>query len=150
MVWLVFGIPLASFGVGGGLVVQAVRAGGAEELTDADQNVSQVQATDPAAHPSGLLAVIRVADGVVEVLPASNGFDEAAPLNVTFTNPSRTQANLQLQPIAHGWRAQTQIDNSLDWRVQLSSADGHWQLLGDLPPGQQSTRLTPAPGNKHE
>jgi hypothetical protein len=152
MVWLVFGIPLASLGVGGGLVVQAVRAGGAEELSEDSPAQPAALGPDPAEHKTGLLAVVRAADGTVEVLPASDGFDQTAPLRVTFTSPAHAGANLQLQlqPIAHGWRSEAQIDRTQDWHVQLSPSNGGWQLLGNLPHGQPSAQLMPAPGHKDE
>ena len=46
MVWLVWGLPLASVVAGLWLVVTAVRAGGADPVIDDVQRVSQIQTTD--------------------------------------------------------------------------------------------------------
>ncbi|MBP3975474.1 FixH family protein [Pseudoxanthomonas spadix] len=150
MVWLVLGIPLVSIVVGVGLVVVATRSGGNDAVGDQVQRVSQIQTTDlgpdQAARQRGLLAVLRVVDGAVEVLPASAGFDRAAPLRATFEHPlhARADLQLQLQPSALGWRAPARIDNGHHWRVQLAPADGSWRLRGRLPRQQQAVRLAPA------
>ena len=150
MVWLVLGIPLASIVVGVGLVVVATRSGGNDAVGDEVRRVSQIQTTDlgpdQAARQRGLLAVLRVEDGAVEVLPASAGFDRAAPLRATFEHPLHAEADLQLQlqPGTLGWRADARIDNGHAWRVQLAPADGSWRLRGRLERGQQAARLAPA------
>lgn len=153
MVWLVLGIPLASIVAGVGLVVVAVRSGGSDAIGDEVKRVSQIQTTDlgpdHAARRLGLLAVIKVSDGMVEVLPASAGFDRAASLHATFEHPLHAAADLQLQlqPSELGWRAEQRIDGSHDWRVRLAPNDGSWRLLGRLPRQQQAARLAPALGD---
>ena len=43
MVWLMLGLPLASVVAGVGLLVAAVRSGGADEVTDVVQGTAQIQ-----------------------------------------------------------------------------------------------------------
>jgi hypothetical protein len=149
MVWLIVGLPLAAIIASVSLVVKTAHMGDSEEISGNDASVSQARA-DPAAHPSGLLAVIRISEGMVEVVSASDGFDHTVPLRVIFEDKQGVRTDMQLQPAAHGWRAETHIDVAQDWRVQLLPEDGSWRLFGSLPRWQQSTRLMPVPGNKTE
>ncbi|MFT3755330.1 MAG: FixH family protein [Pseudoxanthomonas sp.] len=150
MLWLVLGLPLASIFAGVGLVITAVNAGGADVIRDDVQRVSQIQTTDlgpdEAARQAGLVAVLRIGDGVVQVLPASTGFDRAQPLQATFAHPLHASADrvLELQPDAAGWRIETDLALDHDWRIQLSPESGQWRLRGRLPREQHATRLAPA------
>ena len=78
VMWLVVGLPLLSIVAGVGLVVVATRAGGDDTVNDAVRRVSQIQTTDlgpdEAARKLGLSAVLRVENGIVEVLPATGAF----------------------------------------------------------------------------
>ena len=78
VMWLVIGLPLLSIVAGVGLVVIASSAGGSDAVSDPVRRVSQIQTTDlapdQAALKLGLSAVLRVEDGIVEVLPATGQF----------------------------------------------------------------------------
>jgi hypothetical protein len=151
--WLVVGLPLLSIVAGVGLVVIAVRAGGADPVSDPVQRVSQIQTADlgpdAAAAKAGLSAVLRVQDGVVEVLPATGRFDHGQPLQLLLEHPTRKADDLALElaPQTVGWRIEQSVDTRHDWVVQLRAADGSWRLQGRLPRQQQAARLAPALGH---
>jgi hypothetical protein len=150
--WLVVGLPLLSIVAGVGLVVTAVRSGGADVVSDPVRRVSQIQTADlgpdAAAAKAGLSAVLRVEDGVVEVLPATGEFGHDQPLQLLLEHPTRKadDLDLELAPQAVGWRIEQAVDAEHDWVVQLRAADGSWRLQGRLPRQQHATRLAPALG----
>lgn len=150
MVWLVFGLPLASIVAGVALVAIAVRSGGADTVSDQVQRVAQVQTADlsmdSVASRRKLSAVLRAQDGVIEVLPATGDFDRARPLRLVLTHPSQARADLRIElaPSTLGWRAQTALDSSHDWSLQLLPADSSWRLRGRLLKQQHAARLGPA------
>mgnify|MGYP000852407354 FL=1 len=153
--WLVVGLPLLSIVAGVGLVIVAVRSGGADVVSDPVQRVSQIQTTDlgpdEAAAKLGLSAVLRVEDGVVEVLPATGKFATGAPLQLVLEHPTRQSDDLRLEllPQGPGWRVQQAVDGEHDWVVQLRDADGRWRLHGRLPKQQHAARLSPSLGGDH-
>ena len=153
--WLVVGLPLLSIVAGVGLVIIAVRSGGADVVSDPVQRVSQIQTTDlgpdEAAAKLGLSAVLRVEDGVVEVLPATGKFATGAPLQLVLEHPTRQSDDLRLEllPQGPGWRVQQAVDGEHDWVVQLRDADGRWRLHGRLPKQQHAARLSPSLGGEH-
>jgi hypothetical protein len=150
MVWLVFGLPLASIVAGVTLVVIAVRSGGADTVSDQVQRVAQVQTADlgmdNVASQRKLSAVLRAQDGVIEVLPATGDFDRTQPLRLVLAHPSQASADLhiELAPSALGWRADAPLDSSHDWSLQLLPIDSSWRLRGRLLKRQQAARLAPA------
>lgn len=150
MVWLVFGLPLASIVAGVTLVVIAVRSGGADTVSDRVQRVAQVQtadlSVDGVASRRQLSAVLRAQEGVIEVMPATGDFDRARPLRLVLAHPSQASADLhiQLDPSTLGWRAETPLDLSHDWSLQLLPSDGSWRLRGRLLKQQHAARLGPA------
>ena len=150
MVWLVFGLPLASIVAGVTLLVIAVRSGGADTVSDQVQRVAQMQtadlSVDSVASRRKLIAVLRAQDGVIEVLPATGDFDRARPLRLVLAHPSQARADLHLElaPSALGWRAETPLDSSHDWNLQLLATDGSWRLRGRLLKQQHAARLAPA------
>ncbi len=153
--WLVVGLPLLSIVAGVGLVIIAVRSGGADVVSDPVQRVSQIQTTDlgpdEAAAKLGLSAVLRVEDGVVEVLPATGKFATGVPLQLVLEHPTRQSDDLRLEllPQGPGWRVQQAVDGEHDWVVQLRDADGRWRLHGRLPKQQHAARLSPSLGGAH-
>lgn len=150
MVWLVFGLPLASIVAGVSLVVIAVRSGGADTVSDKVQRVAQVQTADlgpdSTASQRKLSAVLRAEDGILEVLPATGQFERRQPLRLTLGHPSQATADLEVElaPTALGWRAQTALDSGHDWILQLQPADGRWRLRGRLHAEQHAARLAPS------
>jgi len=150
--WLVVGLPLLSIVAGVGLVIVAVRSGGADVVSDPVQRVSQIQTTDlgpdEAAKKLGLSAVLRVEDGVVEVLPATGRFAPSASLQLVLEHPTRQSDDLRLElvPQGPGWRIEKVVDAEHDWVVQLRDAEGHWRLHGRLPKQQHAARLSPSLG----
>ena len=150
--WLVVGLPLLSIVAGVGLVVIATRAGGGDTVNDTVRRVSQIQTTDlgpdEAARKLGLSAVLRVEDGIVEVLPATGAFARGEALQLLLEHPTRKAEDLQLQlaPEGPGWRVQQAVDADHDWVVQLRAADGGWRLHGRLPRQQHAARLAPLLG----
>lgn len=153
--WLVVGLPLLSIVAGVGLVIVAVRSGGADVVSDPVQRVSQIQTTDlgpdEAAAKLGLSAVLRVEDGVVEVLPATGKFGGGTALRLVLEHPTRQSDDLRLEllPQGPGWRVQQAVDGEHDWVVQLRDADGRWRLHGRLPKQQHAARLSPSLGGDH-
>lgn len=152
VMWLVVGLPLLSIVAGVGLVVVATRTGGADSVSDPVRRVSQIQTTDlgpdEAAKKLGLSAVLRVEDGIVEVLPATGEFARTQPLQLLLEHPTRQAGDLRLQlaPEGPGWRLQQAVDPGHDWVVQLRAADGSWRLHGRLPRQQHAARLAPLLG----
>ncbi|UWX03906.1 FixH family protein [Pseudoxanthomonas sp. NC8] len=152
VMWLVVGLPLLSIVAGVGLVVVAVRSGGADTVGDPVRRVAQIQTTDlgpdATAQKLGLSAVLRVEDGIVEVLPATGSFTRDRPLQLLLQHPAREaeDLHLQLQPEGSGWRLQQAVDAQHDWVVQLRAADSSWRLHGRLPKQQHAARLAPSLG----
>ena len=150
MMWVVLGIPLASIVAGVGLVVVSVRSGSADAVMDKVDRVSQIQTTDlapdQAALKLGLSAVLRVEDGIVEVLPATGDFDRGKPLVLLLQHPieAAKDVTLTLSPTAAGWRAEAKVAVDHAWRVRLGDADETWRIRGRLPSGQRGTLLQPA------
>ncbi len=148
--WLVIGLPLLSIVAGVGLVVIAARSGGADVVSDPVKRVSQIQTADlgpdEAAKKLGLSAVLRVEDGIVEVLPATGRFNTTAPLHLVLEHPTRKADDLQLElaPQGPGWRIEQAVDGEHDWVVQLRDDANQWRLQGRLPKQQHATRLSPS------
>ena len=152
VLWLVVGLPLLSIVAGVGLVVIASSAGGSDAVSDPVRRVSQIQTTDlapdQAALKLGLSAVLRVEDGIVEVLPATGQFRQDAPLRLTLEHPTRRAEDLVLELPAQGqgWRIEQPVDPDHDWVVQLRPTDGGWRLQGRLPRQQHAARQAPTLG----
>ncbi|SBV36386.1 FixH family protein [uncultured Stenotrophomonas sp.] len=153
--WLVVGLPLAAVAASVWLLVIAIRSGGADSISDPVDRVLQIQTADLGpdanARELGLSAVLRVEDGIVEVLPATGQFPRDTALQLTLEHPAR-QANdldLELLPQGPGWRTEQAIEDGNDWLVQLRPADGQWRLKGRLPKQQHATRLSPWLGEEH-
>lgn len=150
MVWLVFGLPLASVVAGVSLVVTAVRSGGADTVSDDVQRVAQIQTSnlgpDSLASQRKLSAVLRADDGVLEILPATGEFDRRQRLRLTLSHPSQASADQQVElaPTARGWQAESSLDPSHDWVLQLQPPDGSWRLRGRLHAQQHAARLAPS------
>ena len=106
---------------------------------------------DEAAAKLGLSAVLRVEDGVVEVLPATGKFATGAPLQLVLEHPTRQSDDLRLEllPQGPGWRVQQAVDGEHDWVVQLRDGEGRWRLHGRLPKQQHAARLSPSLGGEH-
>ncbi|GAB3512612.1 FixH family protein [Pseudoxanthomonas daejeonensis] len=152
VMWLVVGLPLLSIVAGVGLLVIATRTGGADAVNDPVRRVAQIQTTDlgpdAEAGKRGLSAVLRVEDGIVEVLPATGDFVRGQPLRLVLEHPARKAEDLHLElvPEGPGWRLQQAVDPQHDWVVQLQAADGSWRLHGRLPKQQHAARLAPSLG----
>ena len=150
VMWLVVGLPLASIIAGVGLVITAVNTGGADSVTDKVDRMSQIQTTDLGpdnqAQVLKLSAIMRVDGGMVEVLPVTGEFKRNAPLRLSLEHPLQAQEDrmLELKPSVHGWQVEADIDETHDWRLQLTPADTQWRLKGRLPKQQHATRLAPS------
>ena len=150
VMWLVVGLPLASIIAGVGLVITAVNTGGADSVTDKVDRMSQIQTTDLGpdnqAQVLKLSAIMRVDGGMVEVLPVTGEFKRNAPLRLSLAHPLQAQEDrvLELKPSVHGWQVEADIDETHDWRLQLTPADTQWRLKGRLPKQQHATRLAPS------
>jgi hypothetical protein len=150
MLWLVFGLPLASIVAGVGLVIVASRSGSSDSLTDNVQRVAQIQTTDLGpdreAETRKLSAIVRIEEGTLEVIPVTGEFDRTAPLRLTLLHPVQKQGDrvLELLPSARGWALQQPLDDSHDWKLQLQPADARWRLKGRLPRQQHAARLAPS------
>ena len=150
VMWLVVGLPLASIIAGVGLVITAVNTGGADSVTDKVDRMSQIQTTDLGpdnqAQVLKLSAILRIDAGMVEVLPVTGEFKRNAPLRLSLEHPLQAQEDrmLELKPSVHGWQVEADIDETHDWRLQLTPADTQWRLKGRLPKQQYATRLAPS------
>jgi len=149
MALLVVGLPLLSIVAGVGLLIVAIRSGGADVVTDDVRRVSQIQTTDlgpdDRARERKLSAIVRIDGDRVEVRPVTGDYPDA-PLTLKLEHPVRAadDFSLVLQPQDGAWRARGEVDTGHDWNVQLVPADGHWRLLGRLPKDQRAARLAPA------
>jgi len=152
MVWLVWGLPLASVVAGIWLVVVAVGAGGADTVTDKVQRVSQIQTTDLGPDDNAarrrLSAIVQVRGDHVELTAVTGDFAAPSPLVLTLAHPTEAAQDLTL-PLARdttGWRAPADLDTAHDWNVQLSPQDGSWRIRGRLQKDTQAVRLAPSHG----
>ena len=152
IMWVVVGLPLAAIAASVALLVSAIRSGGADAIADHVQESGQVQTSnlDPDLHARqlGLSAVVRIQDGVLEVLPVRGNFDRMAMLRLSLRHPVRAglDRDRMLKPDRFGWSASDVLDSSHDWNVQLASTDGSWRITGRLAKGQHALLLTPAFG----
>lgn len=150
MVWLVAAIPAMSIFAGVGLLVVAIRAGGADSVSDPVRRTAQVQVADlsPDALAASLhlRAVVRTDAGGVEVIPVDGDFDRNISLKLTLKHPieARADRSMELQPTATGWHAGATVEIDHDWVLDLSPADDRWRLQGRWPARQQATVLLPA------
>jgi hypothetical protein len=149
MVWMLVALPLASVIASALLIYSAVRSGGDDAIADSVQRTAQIQVSDlgpdQAAAQRQLSAVLRVDQGLVELLPASGDFNRAAPLSLSLRHPTRAADDrlIVLLPTGNGWRARLVLDGTHDWRLLVAPVDGSWRILGRLPKGQRAARLAP-------
>lgn len=152
MVWLVFGVPLASIVAGVGLVIVAVRAGGADAVTDRVQRMAQVQTTDLGADARAaqlrLSAVAQVRADRIDLVPVTGGFAAGDALVLAAAHPTDAARDLRLRLVRteNGWSAPQGLDTTHDWNLQLSPEDGAWRLRGRLRKDTRAVRLAPAQG----
>lgn len=152
MVWLVWGLPLASVVAGIWLVVVAVRSGGADVVTDKVQRVSQIQTTDlgpdERAAQRRLSAIVQVRPDHVELTAVTGEFEREGALVLVLTHPTEAAQDLRL-PLARtpaGWTAPAGIDTRHDWNLQLAPENNAWRLRGRLQKDTRAARLAPALG----
>lgn len=151
IVWLVIALPAAVVIASIGLIFIA-GGDGNDVVRDDVQRTAQIQtadlSADAVASEQKLSAIVRTdaEGGFVEVLPVSGSFDRNAPLRLTLAHPADSARDtvLLLAPGELGWRADAQLDDSHDWKVELGPEDSHWRLRGRLPKGQQATNLRPS------
>lgn len=155
MVWLIVGLPALVIVAAFVTLVLAIRSGGSDALPDDVKRTAQIQTTDlgPDAFAAAekLSAVIRIEERAIDILPASGELlktDEVRkrPVRLSLQHPTRAadDRELELRPVAHGWRVDDTLDLSHDWRVQLVGADARWRLHGRLPKATRATLLQPA------
>lgn len=152
MVWLVWGLPLASVVAGIWLVVTAVRAGGADSVTDKVQRVSQIQTTDLGPDDNAakhkLSAIVQVRTDHVEMIAVTGDFAGTSPLVLTLAHPTEAAKDvvLTLARDTAGWTAPAEIETTHDWNIQLAPQDGAWRIRGRLQKDTQAVRLAPSRG----
>lgn len=155
MVWLIVGLPALVIVAAFVTLAIAIRSGGSDALPDDVKRTAQIQTTDlgPDAFAAAekLSAVIRIEERAIDILPASGELlktDEVRkrPVRLSLQHPTRAadDRELELRPVAHGWRVDDTLDLSHDWRVQLVGADARWRLHGRLPKATRATLLQPA------
>lgn len=155
MVWLIVGLPALVIVAAFVTLAIAIRSGGSDALPDDVKRTAQIQTTDlgPDAFAAAekLSAVIRIEERAIDILPAGGELlktDEVRkrPVRLSLQHPTRAadDRELELRPVAHGWRVDDTLDLSHDWRVQLVGADGRWRLRGRLPKATRATLLQPA------
>ena len=152
IVWLVVALVAAAV-VGGVVMVRVAGSDGPmDAVPDEVQRTGQVQQADlgpdAVAAARQLTAIVRVdaKAGTVEVLPVTGDFERDRPLRLQLHHPLRAadDRTLDLAPTELGWQAETTLDRSHDWNLQLGPADGTWRLRGRLPRGQLAARVHPA------
>lgn len=155
MVWLIVGLPALVIVAAFVTLAIAIRSGGSDALPDDVKRTAQIQTTDlgPDAFAAAekLSAVIRIEERAIDILPASGELlktDDVRkrPVRLSLQHPTRAadDRELELRPVAHGWRVDDTLDLSHDWRVQLVGADARWRLHGRLPKATRATLLQPA------
>lgn len=150
MVWLVAAIPAMSIVAGVGLLIVAIRAGGADAIAEPVRRTAQVQVADlsPDARAAALRlrAVIRADSHGVEIIPVAGEFDGNLRLSLKLRHPieARSDRVLELRPTKNGWRSDTSLANRHDWLLELSPSDGNWRLQGRWLAHQQAVVLLPA------
>jgi len=148
VMWLVIGLPLLSIVAGVGLVIVAIRSGGADVVRDEVQRTSQIQVSDLSADQTAaqrrLSALLSAQDGRIDVIAVNGDFDRGQPVQLLLQHPTAAAEDLQftLQPSATGWQGEGVIDDQHAWNVELSGAD--WRLHARLPKEQHAVRLAPA------
>lgn len=152
MVWLVWGLPLASVVAGIWLVVTAVRAGGADSVTDKVQRVSQIQTTDLGPDDNAakrkLSAIVQIRTDHVEMIAVTGDFAGTSPLVLTLAHPTEAAKDvvLTLARDTGSWTAPAEIETTHDWNIQLAPQDGAWRIRGRLQKDTQAVRLAPSRG----
>ncbi len=147
MVWLMVGLPAASVVAGIGLLVVALRSGGADTVRDDVQRTAQVQVSelgpDARAQTMKLSAVLRLEDSSLEVLPVNGEFARSEGLILTLSHPTDATQDreLILQPTELGWHAGTDARASHDWIAELVPIDRQWRMRGRLKAGQRAARM---------
>lgn len=150
MMWLVIGLPIAAVVGGVALIVISLRSGSVDAVIDPVQRTAQVQVSelgpDQRAGALKLSAVLRVGNGMVELLPVSGDFARSEPLTLVLSHPSQAAQDrtVSLTPSELGWRAKIDLPADHDWLLRLTPTDGSWRLRGRLPVGQQAAHLGPA------
>ena len=150
MMWLVIGLPIAAVVGGVALIVISLRSGSVDAVIDPVQRTAQIQVSelgpDQRAGALKLSAVLRVGNGMVELLPVSGDFARDQPLTLVLSHPSRAAQDrtLSLAPSELGWRAAVELPADHDRLLLLTPVDGSWRLRGRLPVGQQAAHLAPA------
>lgn len=150
MVWLVIGLPLTAVIGSLALVVAAVRSGGADAVADRVQRTGQIQTADlgPDARAAQLRlgAVVQSDAGMLRVFPAGGRFVRSETLLLTLLHPQHEAADrtIEMRPDALGWQATLALDDSHDWKVQVSDRRGSWRLRGRLSQGQRAAHLGPS------
>lgn len=155
MVWLIVGLPALVIVAAFVTLAIAIRSGGSDALPDDVKRTAQIQTTDlgPDAFAAAekLSAVIRIEEHAIDILPASGELLKTdavrkRPVRLSLQHPTRAadDRELELRPVAHGWRVDDTLDLSHDWRVQLVGADARWRLHGRLPKATRATLLQPA------
>lgn len=156
VLWLVFILPAVSIVAGVGLLVTAIRTGGADAVSDPGQRTARAQVADLSpdivAGREKLSAVVRVdaERGLIEALPASGRFERSVPLVLELAHPARAAGDRRfvLQPAETGWRSEGELDTGHDWNLKLAPEDGRWRLKGRLLRDTQAARVAPAlPGS---
>ena len=167
MVWLMVGLPIAAVIAGTSTLLIAVRAGGADAVSDKVQRTAQIQTTelgpDERAATLKLSAVLSVhaaegsAAASLELLPATGAFVDASPegralrklpLRLLVQHPISASEDFELclLPTATGWRVAHALDIRHDWRLQVMPEGGAWRLRARLPAGQRGVLLAPSVG----
>ena len=133
MVWLVWGLPLASVIAGLWLVVVAVRAGGADSVTDKVQRVSQIQTTDLGPDDNAakrkLSAIVQVRTDHLEMIAVTGDFAGTSPLVLTLAHPTEAAKDvvLTLARDTAGWTAEFRFPLS-QLRYDPRALDHEWGI----------------------
>ncbi|MBS7457424.1 FixH family protein [Coralloluteibacterium stylophorae] len=150
VLWLVVLLPLASIVGGVALVVTASRNSGSDDAVgDTVRRTGQIQTAELGADATAgalkLSALLRSADGAIEVYPVTGEFERGRPLEVVFEHPSHQEMDrtLTLAPTALGWAAEAEIDPGQHWNIRLAPADARWRLRGRLGRDGHAAHLRP-------
>ncbi|MBD8527337.1 FixH family protein [Pseudomarimonas arenosa] len=148
MVYLVWGVPLATVIAGLSTLAIAIQAGGSDQVIDQVSRMAQVQQTDVSAdHEArrlGLSASLVVSERDV-VVELGGRWPTDQPLSLRLSHPTDAAQDhqLSLQPLDGRWTTAAVIDPHIAWQIQLADQAGRWRLDGELNKSRGFATLTP-------
>ncbi len=156
LAWMVVILPLTAVVAGLTTLFIALGAGSSDAVIDPVKRTAQIQERDLAAdrrtQAFGLSATLSHGsdgNGGGVVVRIEGALPPADTLTLTLAHPMAGSMDQSIALTRDGDRvfsADTTLDGSHDWNVQLAPGDGTWRLVGRLVQDQDSVDLRPALG----